>query len=151
MKRPELEILEKNIRAALERVGLNRANAADQLGVDRSWFYRMMANGNWKMEVLVALSDLLGVPMWRLFFDETDVKDVAKDILVSPGGERPALVNLDDYVDIPIVKFQVELDSAGSGPPHESLGTMFVKKDLIGTYSAGKSPYAIEMKVKVTG
>jgi hypothetical protein len=149
MKETALEILEQNILAALERAGLKRANAADRLGVDRAWFYRMLSSGKWKMEVLVALADLLHVPLWRLFFDGSGVENLAADMLVLPGAERPALVNLNDYMEVPIVKLQVEMDIVGAGVAQESLGTMFVKKELVGEFSAGKTPYAIELRVKV--
>jgi hypothetical protein len=149
MKKTAAEILEKNILAALERSGLKRANAADRLGVDRAWFYRMLSTGRWKMEVLEGLAELLRMPLWRLFYEGSGMKDLSTDILVLPGGERPALVNLDDYVEVPIVKLQVELDIGGAGVPQESLGSMFVKKELVGEFSAGKNPCAIELRVKV--
>jgi len=149
MKRTELEILEKNILAALERAGLKRANAADRLGVDRAWFYRMMSNGNWKMDILVALADLLNVPLWRLFYDAADAKELAANILVLPGGERPGLLNLNDFIEVPIFRLHVEMDLVEAGAPQESLWTLFMKKDLVGAFSAGKSPYAIDLAVKV--
>jgi hypothetical protein len=71
-------------------------------------------------------------------------------MLVLPTGERPALVNLNGYVEVPIVKLQVEMNLAGAGTPQESLGTMFVKKNVVGAFSAEKTPIAIELKVKVT-
>jgi hypothetical protein len=141
--------LEKNIMQALKRAGLKRKNAADLLNIDPTYFNRMLKSGNWRMRYLEALADLLHVPLWQLFFDEAGVKSPELDILASPGGEPPALVNLQDYLEVPIVKLQVEMDLAGAGAPQESLGTMLMKKDLVGALSAGKSPYAIELKVKV--
>ena len=59
-------------------------------------------------------------------------------------------MNLNDYIEVPIVKLQVEMDLAGAATPQESLGTMFVKKNVVGAFSAEKTPNAIELKVKVT-
>jgi hypothetical protein len=162
MKKPELDVLEKNIHAALEKVGLKRANAADRLGVDRAWFYRMLSSGNWKMDVLLSLADLLGVPVWWLFFDRSKAEDIgtevpdapslkklAKDILVLPGGEHPLLVNLKEYIEVPIIKLQSEMDPPGAGTDQESLGNMFVRKDIVAEISGEKIPYATELKLRI--
>jgi hypothetical protein len=144
-----VKILEKNIMQALKKAGLKRKNAADLLKIDPTYFNRMLISGNWRMRYLEALADLLRVPLWQLFFDGAGERDLAVDILVLPSRERPSLVNLNDYIEVPMVKLQVEMDLAGAGASQENLGTMFVKKDLVGALSAGKSAYAIELKVKV--
>lgn len=143
------EILEQNIMQALKKAGLKRKNAADRLKIDPTYFNRMLKSAGWRVRHLEDLADLLRVPVWRLFYEQAGVEKVATDILVLPGGERPGLVDLNDYVQVPIVKLQVEMDISGAGTPQESLGTMYVKKDLVGEVSAGKKPYAIEMRVKV--
>lgn len=143
------KILEKNIMLALKKAGLKRKNAADQLKIDPTYFNRMLKSGNWRLRYLEALADLLQVPMWQLFLEGEGAKDLAADIFVLPSAERPALVNLNDYIEVPIVKLQVEMDLAGAGTPQESLGTMFVKKNVVGALSAEKTPNAIELKVKV--
>lgn len=144
-----VEILQKNIMQALKKAGLKRKNAADQLRIDPTYFNRMLKSGNWRLRYLEALADLLKVPLWQLFLDREGAENLAADILVSPSAERPALVDLNDYIEVPIVKLQVEMDPAGAGSPQESLGIMFVKKNLVGAFSAEKNPYAIELRVKV--
>jgi hypothetical protein len=145
-----VEVLEKNILQALKKAGLKRKNAADLLKIDPTYFNRMLKSGNWRLHYLEALADLLRLPLWRLFFDGEGAKDLAADLLVLPSAERPALVNLNDYIEVPIVKLQVEMDLAGAATPQESLGTMFVNKNVVGAFSAEKTPNAIELKVKVT-
>jgi len=147
-----IETLEQNIMQALKKVGLKRKNAADLLKIDPPYFNRMLKSGRWQLRYLEALANLLKTPLWKLFYDGdglTDAVEGGQGLYVLPAGERPAPLALNEFVEVPVVKLQVEMDFAEASTSQESLWTMFVKEDLVHALSPGKKLRAIELKIKV--
>jgi hypothetical protein len=112
----------------------------------------MLKSGRWQLRYLEALATLLQTPLWKLFYDGRELigaEEGEPGLFVLQAGERPAPLTLNEFVEVPVVKFQVEMDLAEAIPPQESLWTMFMKEDLVRGLSPGKRPCAIELKVKV--
>ena len=149
------EILEKNIMFALKRAGLNRKNAADRLDLDPSYFNRMVKTGRWQIVHLEALAKLLDVPLWQLFFPDFEMlkeKECASPGMLAhhTGTSPPFAIDLNQYVEVPVVKLQLMLGGRAC-LPSENLGVMYIKEDMIRGLSPGRTPSAVELGVIVAG
>ena len=73
------------IKELLEKRNMSFKELSDKLGVDRNNLYNSLMKGNPTLQRLEAVSNVLGVPVWRLF--TRDVTPEVYGIIVYDGQE----------------------------------------------------------------
>lgn len=90
-------LVENNIKYRLNRIGSNLGWLADQIGMSKSGFYKMIETGSMKVETLQKISTVLNVPINDLFLTEAEIKNKAKDSLYSIIGNLTMLWGAASY------------------------------------------------------
>ncbi len=146
-----MEAVNRNILARMGELGLKRKQVADQLNIDVSYFYKMIAGERrWQLEYLEGVADLLGLPLWRLFYEgPEEVNKETPNLLLGPADKELLMAESEEYLKLPVTKLQVVLESSGEPSPGHAAWIMFVKKSLLEGAAMGKTPTAIELGIKV--
>ncbi len=146
-----MEIVNRNILARMRKLGLRRKNLADQLHIDPSYFYKMLTGERrWQLEYLEKVADLLEMPLWRLFYEgEGPIEAEIPDLLLGPADREFIATTSAEYAKLPVLKLQVMFEGPNEAPPGNAAWIMFVKKTLLEGVAMGKTPFAVELGVKV--
>ncbi len=146
-----MEIVNRNILARMRKLGLKRKNLADQLDIDPSYFYKMLTGERrWQLEYLEKVADLLKMPLWRLFYEgEGPIEAEIPDLLLGPADREFIATTSAEYAKLPVLKLQVMFEGPNEAPPGNAAWIMFVKKTLLEGVAMGKTPFAVELGVKV--
>jgi len=146
-----MEIVNRNILARMRKLGLKRKNLADQLHIDPSYFYKMLTGERrWQLEYLEKVADLLEMPLWRLFYEgEGPIEAEIPDLLLGPADREFIATTSAEYAKLPVLKLQVMFEGPNEAPPGNAAWIMFVKKTLLEGVAMGKTPFAVELGVKV--
>jgi len=146
-----MEIVNQNILARMRKLGLKRKNLADQLHIDPSYFYKMLTGERrWQLEYLEKVADLLKMPLWRLFYEgEGPIEAEIPDLLLGPADREFIATTSGEYAKLPVLKLQVMFEGPNEAPAGNAAWIMFVKKTLLEGVAMGKTPFAVELGVKV--
>lgn len=141
----------RNIMARIEEMGLKRKQVADQAGIDVSYFYKMVGGQQrWQLEYLEATAKVLGVPLWRLFYEGPElVKSESPDLLLGPDGREFMAASSEEYVRLPVIKLQVAIQAPDEPEPGPAAWIMLAKKSLLEGLAMGRTPAAVELGLRV--
>jgi hypothetical protein len=146
-----MENLNSNILARIKELGLKRKHVADQLNIDVSYFYRMLdGKQRWQLEYLERVARLLQLPLWRLFYEgPAEVQAETPNLLLGPADREFMVARSEEYVQLPVTKLNVSVQSPDAPATGHAAWIMFIKKNLLEGIAMGKTPAAVELGVVV--
>lgn len=152
VKEAAMETLNSNIVDRLKKAGLRKKAAAQRLGIDPSYFNKMISGERrWQLEYLESLSKLLNVRLWRFFYDgqEAHAKEGGyPDLLLVPELETPAF-DLSEYELVPVHEVRVIVDPERAPTEGKPIFNIFIKREIVKGMAMGRKPFAVDLGVRV--
>lgn len=148
-----MEILNSNIKDRLKKAGLKRKTAAQRLGIDPSYFNKMMSGERrWQLEYLEALAKLLNVHLWRFFYDGQEAHAEAEaqpEMLMAPETEIPAVIDLSAYEPVPVHEVRLIAEPKVDLHERKPIFKIFIKREVVQSMALGRKPVAVDLGVSI--
>jgi len=148
-----MEILNSNIKDRLKKAGLKRKTAAQRLGIDPSYFNKMISGERrWQLEYLEALAKLLNVRLWRFFYDGQEVhaeEDAQPEMLMVPEVETLTAIDLSEYEPVPVHQVRLITEPEVDPPERKPIFKVFIKREVVQGMALGRKPVAVDLGVSI--
>ena len=148
-----METLNRNILDRLKKAGLRKKTAAQRLGIDPSYFNKMVSGERrWQMEYLEALAKLLNVRLWRLFYDgqEVHAEDGGQpEMVMVQELETPAVVDLSAFELMPVHEVRLIVEPERPSAERKPIFKIFIKREVLQGMAMGRKPVAVDLGVNV--
>ncbi len=148
-----MDPLNSNIAERLKKAGLRKKAAAQRLGIDPSYFNKMIAGERrWQLEYLEALAKLLNVRLWRFFYDgqENNAEIGGQpEMVMVPEVEASAAVDLSEYELVPVHEVRLIAEPEGDPDERKPIFKIFIQRGLMQGLALGRTPVAVNLGLRV--
>jgi len=148
-----METLNSNIAERLKKAGLRKKAAAQRLGIDPSYFNKMIAGERrWQLEYLEALAKLLNVRLWRFFYDGQENNPESggqPEMVMAPEVEASAAVDLSGYELVPVHEVRLIAEPERDPDERKPIFKIFIKRELVQGLAIGRTPVAVDLGLRV--
>lgn len=148
-----MDIVNSNIVDRLKRAGLRKKAAAQRLGIDPSYFNKMIAGERrWQLEYLEALAKLLNVRLWRFFYDgqEAHTEDSKQpEMVMVPEAETSTAIDLSEYELMPVHEVRLIVEPERAPAERKPIFKIFIKREVLQGMAMGRKPVAVDLGVSV--
>jgi transcriptional regulator with XRE-family HTH domain len=148
-----MEILNSNIVDRLKNAGLRKKTAAQRLGIDPSYFNKMISGERrWQLEYLEALAKLLNVRMWRFFYDGQEAPTEAgkqPEMVMVPEAENSTTIDLSQYELLPVHEVRLIVEPERAPGERKPIFKIFIKREVLQGMAMGRKPVAVDLGVSV--
>ncbi len=147
-----METLNSNIVDRLKKAGLRKKAVAQRLGIDPSYFNKMIAGERrWQLEYLEALAKLLNVRLWRFFYDGRE--DLAEsgqaEMVLMSAVDSSTAIDLSAYDMVPVHEVRLIAEPELTPNERKPIFKMFIKREVLESMAMGRKAVAVNLGVSV--
>ncbi len=147
-----METLNSNIAERLKKAGLRKKAAAQRLGIDPSYFNKMIAGERrWQLEYLEALAKLLNVRLWRFFYDgqESDAESGGQPEMVMMPEAETSSVDLSEFELVPVHEVRLIAEPERDPDERKPIFKIFIKREVVQGLAMGRTPVSVDLGLRV--